>query len=473
MALVEHHPGYYVYQRLRQAYEEYRAQGGRSPWEHWRDFQERKRFRSAQDEYYKPRIREAEGRERPRSPVRRNLGPVMPSGSYQMSRRTVKQGRRLSYAKYVDRVSGQAIGHAVERYSKVSDPAASTGANRGAVFLFHGLLAEATSVRNSYNPTTFVTSEPNIVEFPIHCYRLASTRQNPLLSWGTPTITGAYYAKCGFKLIGIPSTSLVAGNREQLAWSDLGGWDRSTTIVPGSYPPANLFEWELEDNENTTNNNLGRKAMLEWTDMKLLFYGKKTRPTYIKCQLVTFAEPECCPSYEYDQRPDVSGNSQPAAWVMSDEAQEYWRARLKSLVANPCSSHQKLDRQTRVKVLSTKIIKLVPKESIDSDQDPHQQFIKWFRRWNRKFDFSYNRKTQITDAGVITDQVTLDEINDPQRYNSVQVGASRNPQDQYNVEPWLLISSYQPEKDDSGVPSNSTVASYDFNLRHSFAMQLL
>ena len=127
------------------------------------------------------------------------------------------------------------------------------------------------------------------------------------------------------------------------------------------------------------------------------------------------------------------------------------------LVANPAAVTDVLSNSKKIRVVASKVIKLAPKESIDSDADPHQQFVDWFHRFNDTLDYSFE-----STAGI-----DADDISQPNQFPAQNVGVSRCCLQYPKRNPFLMITSYQPEEF-STVPdvplTNNLFASFDISI---------
>lgn len=367
--------------------------------------------------------------------------PDRRSGSmsgYTQTRRYHRRGRRIPFARYIDRVTRGALVHQIERYSAVSDAAGTLGTNRGSTFLGYGV--QSTDIWRQVDDEV-----PNQVsiEMPIHLFNLSTTSQNP-------TVFGLNAGTCGWKLC-LNETPL-SPYLNRLGWRPNLAWLRTTTVAPDSYPAKDNSVWELEDNQTTAGVHVGRAGVLEWTDIRMLFYGKKTRPTRIKVSFVTFVQPEFSPEYAYYNDGAGFGSF---VRPMDTEANEYWINTVKPLINNPCSLVKGTRHGKVLNVLSSYVVNIEPKETTEADTDPNQKFHKWFNRWNRRIDYSIQSSSQQTSA----------QVNDPQQYPVAVAGHSKFPRDLKGCV-YLMISSYQPDEE-SGAFTTAQTASYDFNIRKS------
>lgn len=385
----------------------------------------------------------------------------MSNGTYTMSRRRIRRGRKISYAKYVDRVVSQNLVHVKERFGAISDPSDTLGNNRGAYFINHGQVTATTSI------TIDGVLYGGYMQYPIHCWPLFNTSQNPTAFGSTNLGNG------GYELIGGTPGGTIPG---RLAWKRIGGWSKDRVIAPGVYnnQAAGAVPWdivapELIDNESLTSSTLGRQAILEWFNAKTLVYGKKTRPTYITFSLVTFPDEQFAPDYEWTRQVAATLTANEGR-LIEGVADEFWRARLRRLIANPCSESTVVNTEKKLRVLSRKVVKLAPKESIDSDTDPHQQFINWFERVNKPVDFS----THYVGA---TDTINDTLMANPNYVQQPAVKIGQIPGNKMYRNMYILVESYAPDQNNwtynelgAGAtnPSNSSVASYDFTIKKSW-----
>lgn len=377
----------------------------------------------------------------------------MSNGTYSMSRRKYWRGTKLPPAKYIDRLSRTAVVHQIERFSKVSDAAGTVGTNRGSTWLSYGDAATTYSVADVDSQT--LVANQTYTEYPVHMFNLSGTRCNPNPS-GTITIQ----ARCGWKL-GINNT-VASPLINKVTWLPNNGYDRNTVINPNSYPIPTNQEWEVEDTGGLATGagrEVGRSALMEWTEIRMLFYGKVTRPTYIKASFVMFKDPKFAPDWEYYR------NGFNNLRCVQNLASEYWKTVVQPLVNNPCTITIRTADTNPLIVLDSKTIKIAPKDTSDADTDPHQQFVRWFNRWNRVVNYSYESIAQLTNA----------QVQDPQLYPNVATdvavaGVAKLPLG-LKGSVYLMLTSYQPDAQPIAVdgtgPTNGITASYDFNIRKS------
>lgn len=379
-----------------------------------------------------------------------------------MSRRKIRRGKKMERGKYVDKVVSQNLVHCKERFGAISDPADTVGSNRGAYWINHGQVTATTSL--NIDGVLY----GGYMQYPIHVWPIFNTSQNPT-SFSPNNIGNG-----GYELIGGTIGGAIPG---KLAWKRIGGWPKTAVIAPGVYNnlaagavPFSIAAPELVDNETVSNTSLGRSAILEWFNAKMLFYGKKTRPTYITLQLVKFADEEFSPDWPWTQASAATTGVNEAKTV-GGTADEFWRGRLRKLIANPCSESTVVNREKKWTVLAKKVVKLAPKESIDSDTDPHQDFINWFERVNKAVDFG-----TYFDGAADTLNDTLTANPNFVQTPSVKIGQIPTNKMEKNI--YLVVESYAPDQQNwtynelgAGAtnPSNGVSASYDFMLRKSWA----
>lgn len=381
--------------------------------------------------------------------VRPRKKDTMAYGTFSQHRKKYSSGRKLPYAKYVDKITTQAIDHQVERYSKVSDAAGTLGTNRGSTWLSYG---DDAAVYAVYDTNASVSTNVTVTQYPIHLFNLTTTRCNA-------NVLGITQGRCGWKCAVVNTAGAL---QNKVVWLPLFAYDRNTTVAPNSYPIAANQQWEVEDVGNAAGaggTEFGRSALLEWTEARMLFYGKKTRPTKIVVSFVSFPETGYAPDWQYYD------NGFGANRVVDNDASEFWKTRIQPLVNNPCTVTKVLTEGNHMRVISSFKIDIAPKESIDSDSDPHQEFRRWFNRWNRKLDYSYENTVQLSNL----------ELQDPQVYPNVAGDAPVPGYSKFtnNLKGavYIMITSYQPEAEaiaaDETGPTNAVTASYDFNIRKS------
>lgn len=389
---------------------------------------------------------------------------------YVMDRKKLKSGRKLPVTQYMNRVLRNNIVHVRERFGAISDPSDTNGNNRGAYWLSHGTVTVGGGSFINIDGTNYAS----YVSYPIHIWPIGNTSQNPTYVSANNVGNGAY------ELIG----ANVAALPNKMAFRRLGGWSRTVNVLPGTYnngtagPPTavafNIVAPEVVDNESTGTVNLGRQALLEWYKIKTLVYGKKTRPTYIKFSIVQFLDDRLSPDWWWYLGPsgNAVGTSQLEAKTFDRQTDEFWRNRVRPLIANPCSEGQKIDMSATMKVVASKTVVINSKESVDSDADPEQQFIQWFNRVNKKVDFG-------TYSTGVVDGLTDANNQNPNFVAAPAVDIGQSPVTEIKKNLYLLVESYQPDREDyvynpaqatATNPTNALTASYDCMLRKSWAV---
>lgn len=390
--------------------------------------------------------------------------------TYVMRRKKFKNGKKLPITQYIDRVVKPNIVHVRERFGAITDPSDTVGNNRGAYWLNHGTVS---------TPGPLITIDGatygSYLAYPIHVWPICNTSANPTYPAGVAFNVG----NGGYELIG----GNIAALPNKIGWKRIGGWSNSTVVTVGTYfnGPAgaiapNIVAPEVIDNEQTTNTVLlGRSALLEWFKIKTLVYAKKTRPTMIRFSIVSFMDERISPDWWWFLGPtgNATTTSHLEAKTFDGVADEFWRSRLRPLIANPCSENTVVDKGPKMKVHGTKIVTLNSKESTESDADPEQQFIDWFNRVNKQVEFG------TFSTGAVVPLQTDATLENP---NYVQAPAQligQCPVSDITKNLYLLVESYQPDRENwiyqpnnaaATNPTNALSASYDFMLRKSWAV---
>lgn len=374
----------------------------------------------------------------------------MGGGIYTMERRKIREGRRVSNQKRVNKFVKNSVDTVKEVWSKVSDPADATGNNRGAYWLDNGFTTNgiaASAIIRVLDTVTQTETNLSPKNLPVYVFDLGCTTQNAQPY--TSNIARACYR--------LAVTNEASGIGNQMIWVGRGAWGRIDT-GPGVYPDENSWQYTLMDNEQAagTNINVGRRATLDWVRLKMLVYGKKTRPTYIKASIVLFLDDDLNPTYTLNKtRYGSTPSSGVFGFTLPTDGQDYMRQFVRPLVANPAAVMDVLSDSKKIKVLSSKVIRLAPKESIDSDADPHQSLVDWFHRFNKNLDYSFES----------VDAIDADNLAQPNQYPTQQIGVNRCNLQYPKQTPFLMITSYQPEEilTDASL-SNSTTASFDISI---------
>lgn len=389
---------------------------------------------------------------------------------YVMDRKKLRSGRKLPITQYMNRVLKNNVIHVRERFGAITDPSDVNGTNRGAYWLNHGTVSVGGGAFINIDGTNYAS----YVAYPVHVWPIGNTSQNPTY------VSANNVGNGGYELIG----ANVAALPNKMAWKRLGGWSRTVSVLPGTYPNGtagpptavgfNIVAPEVVDNEYTTTVNLGRQSLLEWYKIKTLVYGKKTRPTMIKFSIVQFMDERLSPDWWWFLGPtgNAVGTSVLEAKTFDGSADEFWRGRIRPLIANPCSEGQRIDNSAKMKVVATKTVTINSKESVDSDADPEQQFIQWFNRVNKRVDFG----TFSTGA---VDNLTDANNQNPNFVAAPAVDIGQCPVNEIKKNLYLVVESYQPDREDytyapanalATNPTNSLTASYDCMLRKSWAV---
>lgn len=375
-----------------------------------------------------------------------------------MKRKYQWQGQKLSEPRYIDKLTSTAIVHQIERYSKIHDvgfdPAGAPPARpgRAATWLVYGNDSTQRSIADTDSRT--LVANQTVTRYPIHLYNLMGTRSNP--NPASLTIQGRVGWQCG--VVNSAASALL----NKVVWLPQLGYDRTTTVNPNQFPVGTQAEWEIEDSGPSTSasgREIGRRGLLEWSEVRLLVYGKLKAQTRIKVSFVMFKDPEFAPDWEYYK------NAFAAERCVSNKAGEFWKTIIQPLVNNPCTMTTRTSEYDPLIVLSSKEIMINPKDVSNSDSEPQQEFCRWFNRWNRTVDYSYESTAQLTNF----------QLQDPQQYPNVAgdvpvSGVSKLPNG-LKGSVYLMITSFQPDRQDIDAsdvgPTNEWTASYDFNIRKS------
>lgn len=212
---------------------------------------------------------------------------------------------------------------------------------------------------------------------------------------------------------------------------------------------------------------VGRKGLLDWTRVKLCFWGKKKNPSQIRVRIVRFLDEEFCPEYEMPQTAvNVGGGRSPA---FNSKVAEFWNHELKYLLNGHMGGYSRFDRSKYMKVLKEWNININPidagAETTDSDPRAHMKHLDIFNRWNRVLDYT-TRNSDYPQA--LSDIKNVNATEAPGNYWS---GYPKH--ESQNL--YLLIESVQPADPDVGTsaaaPRPAPTAGSDYSASFDLVLE--
>lgn len=243
-------------------------------------------------------------------------------------------------------------------------------------------------------------------------------------------------------------------------------WDNSVGItgpkfhnVPGTDPTigGQRFAYKAVQPSEATSSVLGRKALLDWTRVKLCIWGKTKNPATVKVSLVRFLRPEISPDYDVLEKNIGGGAGVMGNTVTDPDAMEYWQEKLKYLANGHMGGYGKINRSRHVKTLKSWVFNINPidagAETANSDARGHMKHLDSFNRWNRIIDFT----DMSGNALGINQGQTLADLLNINRVPTAGVGFTGLPCDVRKCV-YLMIESIEPAgATNTGTPSTSDI----------------
>lgn len=286
---------------------------------------------------------------------------------------------------------------------------------------------------------------------PVYLLNLTSVTQ------GNNGAAGAENNNSPYKMWELVTGYTVTGQHRWFPVPGIDPIDGTSTRFTGKIVPP------TESNLATP----GRKGLLDWTRVKLCFWGKKKNPTQIRVRIVRFLDEEFCPEYSLNKGASSAGGGVTGAFT--SKVAEFWNHELKYLLNGHMGGYSRFDRGKYMKVLKEWMININPidagAETTDSDPRAHMKHLDIFNRWNRVIDF--------TDRNSIYPQA----LSNIKNVNAVEPpGNFWSGYPKHEVQNlYLLIESVQPAEPDEAtspsVPRPAPAAGSDYSASFDLVLE--
>lgn len=241
-------------------------------------------------------------------------------------------------------------------------------------------------------------------------------------------------------------------NPGQFQWRRVPGLDPTITAATNAFSPKAVMP------SDTSTPLLGRKAMCDWTRIKLCIWGKAKNPTSIRVSVVKF--------FKRNYTVEDNLNKTAGTSDCDTDGNAFWASRMKYLLNGHNSGYGRNNDFRVMKVLKKYEIMINPidagAETAASDSRPHMKHLDLFYRWNRILDFT------VPTTGATP---TYTEILAQNRVPDINVAYSaylNDPQDMV----YLLVESVQPLADDTNSATDPRAEPTDTTLTASFDVSL-
>jgi len=282
------------------------------------------------------------------------------------------------------------------------------------------------------------STPPGVKELPIHLLPLFSVNQG-------------YVPQANNILCGVGHWQLQMRPTNELQWKAIAGVNTDGTTVSTRV--------ELVQNKDVADGQfhyVGRKSLVDWSKVKLTFWGKKSAPSRIRVSLIKFLDDRFTP----EASAIATYTTAAPEGTIDIRARQFWLERLKPLMTNPSARHPMNSRTPEfIKILETQVIEINPidaaAEAAPGDSRAHMRHLTLFNKWNRLVDYSL----------PVYDNETFDNLNNPYVVlKSRQSGFTGNPR-HFEDNVYVMIESFQPSvtqsDDPTRVRSSLNTASFD------------
>jgi len=294
------------------------------------------------------------------------------------------------------------------------------------------------STEGYYWLNNYANLTTGLAEYPIHLFPLFNVNQGFI-----PPQPNRFCGPGHYQLQAT-GTGPFPGSID-VQWKALQG-------VLGSGTPASRIEViQTGEQAQAQYQMVGRKSLVDWSDVKFTFWGKKFEPTRICVSIIRFEDQDFIPEQGAD--PSVGDPSR----VLVRKELDYWQNRCRVLMSNPSASNIMIaGAPAPYTVLHKEYIDINPidasAQSGGVDDRPHQRCLHLFNRWNRVIDYTVPR-TQV---------LNWSDLNNPTNNSTTrESGFSGVPRiASHNV--YVLVESFQPSGTTSvAPPTNENTASFD------------
>lgn len=221
--------------------------------------------------------------------------------------------------------------------------------------------------------------------------------------------------------------------------------------------------WQMEENNGTAG--FIEKYIHNWSDIKLLLYGAKSRQMTIHTDIVQFEMDGLGPvRCVHDGGTIYPQDSDPALAVEYSAIDQFWESWWADKVGNPIRTSKKMvDQRDTIKWVKRQRTLINATETTDSNANPLQVVIKNFLREDKQYSLQANQAVEKYTADVVT--VAPNALfNDA---NPVISAGLITPREQ---DKWLLI--WAPVYDQiTSVTDNVLSPSFDINIRSKWTVQ--
>lgn len=234
-------------------------------------------------------------------------------------------------------------------------------------------------------------------------------------------------------------------------WRAVNGVNPNNTAAVTNSPQIVAPAVQASDGPN-------RRGLVDWTRVRLCFWGKKKNPSQVRVRLVRFLEEEFCPEF-VDTKVDATGFTA----IAPTKVAEYWvNGHLKYLLNGHMGAAARFDRKRYMKILKEWVIDINPvdagAETSASDPRPHMKHLDIFNRWNRVNDYTDRSLAQPSTYADLVD------VNRAPAANLARTGYLKNPEKQI----YVLIESVEPVEQNTASTANPRPAPLDPDFSVSF-----
>lgn len=233
-------------------------------------------------------------------------------------------------------------------------------------------------------PLNHVTAATTAIDMPVYLLDLTS-----IVNFGTAAAGGAQSAF-------VPSPFM------RLRCDDTGAY--SWVVQQGTTPGGNRSIWQIErSGRNQTLSSghnfisMGDKAMIEWLDFRMLFYGARNRPSSVTFQIVQFTDTDYVPLVSGQAAPGGADTTLDTDNAVADTATPeyakwttFWDQVVSKLIGNPIGKRgmREYELNSNARILCTKTFDFQPIDTGEADTTGHQVDYHYFHRLNKVFDYT-------------------------------------------------------------------------------------